>query len=130
MRRAAIPLACVALCAGAAAPVQATTPRAVTAAPALSAPPTVVTVPPGLYGPPTIEMPRGRALRLVQLDPLARHDVISRHVRRGRPLFASRRTLGFGEGDLVARVERLGPGIYPFTCSIHPFMAGRLLVKG
>jgi plastocyanin len=81
------------------------------------------------FGPPTVVVPAGASLRLVQLDPLARHDVVSRIVRKGKPIFGSKRTLGFGETELVVGVERLRPGSYPFTCSIHAFMSGMLVVR-
>ena len=31
---------------------------------------------------------------------------------------------GFGEEVAVRRAQRLGPGSYPFLCTIHPFMRG------
>jgi hypothetical protein len=89
----------------------------------------VVTLAPGAFAPPTVVVPRGRPLRLVQLDPVARHDVVSRHVRKGRPLFGRARPRAFGATVLVARVGLLRPGRYPFTCSIHPYMNGTLLVR-
>jgi hypothetical protein len=53
---------------------------------------------------------------------------VSRAARERRPLFASARTLSFGETQLVPGVEKLPSGTYPFTCSIHPFMFGQLIV--
>jgi plastocyanin len=80
------------------------------------------------FVPPEIVIPVGASLRLVQLDPLARHDVMSRTTKRGRPLFGSRRTLSFGESEVVPGVEALKAGSYPFTCSVHEFMNGTLVV--
>ena len=81
------------------------------------------------YVPYTVVVPEGGSLRLVQLDPSARHDVTSRAARRGRPLFGSKRTLSFGETELVTGVEKLRPAMYPFICSIHQQMSGTLIVR-
>jgi plastocyanin len=98
--------------------------------PAAAVPELVVTTTAGFqYAPPTVVVPAGASLRLVQLDPLARHDVVSRIVSRGRPLFGNERTLSFGETAIVAGVERLRPATYPFTCSIHSQMSGTLIVR-
>jgi hypothetical protein len=82
-----------------------------------------------LYAPYTVVVPAGSQLRLVQLDPALRHDVVSRYAIRGRPMFATDGTLAFGEIGLVAGVETLRPAFYPFTCSIHPEMFGQLVVR-
>jgi hypothetical protein len=90
----------------------------------------VVTVAPSYYAPLIVVVHRGMSLLLVQADPTQRHDVVSRAVRSDRrPLFASARSLGFGEAALVPGVESLPSGAYPFTCTIHPFMFGQLIVE-
>jgi hypothetical protein len=81
------------------------------------------------YAPPMIVVPQGASLMLLQLDPSARHDVVSRYVVRRRPMFATARTLGFGEALMVTGVEKLKPATYPFTCSIHNWMSGQLIVR-
>lgn len=88
----------------------------------------VATVAPSNYVPLYVVVREGMSLLLVQLDPLDRHDVVSRASRDRRPLFASTRSLSFGEAQLVRGVESLPPGGYPFTCSIHPFMFGQVVV--
>jgi plastocyanin len=95
----------------------------------LPAPMVVTTTAGALYAPYVVAMPAGTRLRLVQLDPTVRHDVVSRYVRKGKPLFATKRTLSFGQTALVNRVEKLRPAFYPFTCSIHPQMVGQLVVR-
>ncbi|HVM12453.1 MAG TPA: plastocyanin/azurin family copper-binding protein, partial [Actinomycetota bacterium] len=45
----------------------------------------------------------------------------------GKPWFQSK-LIGPGETDMVP-VEGLKPGVYSYTCSIHPFMGGRLEVR-
>lgn len=89
----------------------------------------VATSAPAYYVPLMVVVREGMSLLHVQLDPLQRHDIVSRAARERRPLFASTRTLSFGEAELVGGVDRLTPGAYPFTCSIHPFMFGQLIVE-
>jgi plastocyanin len=81
------------------------------------------------FAPPTIVVPQGASLEFVQLDPSARHDVVSRFAIRGRALFSTKRTAAFGETLTVAGVEKLKPATYPFTCSIHNWMSGQLIVR-
>lgn len=57
------------------------------------------------------------------------HDLISDATGpNGQPYFDSE-LIGTGESARVP-VENLAPGVYLFTCSIHPFMHGSLDVKG
>jgi len=81
------------------------------------------------YAPPTIVVPQGASLQFVQLDPSARHDVVSLYVVNRKPLFATSRTAAFGETLTVGGVEKLKPATYPFTCSIHNWMSGELIVR-
>jgi plastocyanin len=70
----------------------------------------------------------GERLTFLNLDLRAVHNVVSiKRNRRRRPLFSTP-TIGFGEEVAVRRARRLGPGSYPFYCSIHPFMRGTLRV--
>lgn len=91
--------------------------------------PVIVSTAGALYAPYTVVVPKGMSLRLIQLDPTVRHDVVSRYVIKGRPMFATKATLEFGQTQLVRGVERLRPAFYPFTCSIHPEMFGQLVVR-
>lgn len=90
----------------------------------------IASTPGSLYAPYTLVVPKGSTLRLIQLDPTVRHDVVSRYVIKGRPMFATKSTLEFGQTQLVRGVEKLRPAFYPFTCSIHPEMSGQLVVRG
>ena len=96
----------------------------------LDAGPVIASTAGALYAPYTVVVPKGMSLRLVQLDPTVRHDVVSRYVIKGRPMFATKGTLEFGQIQLVRGVEKLRPAFYPFTCSIHPEMFGQLVVRG
>lgn len=95
----------------------------------IARPVVVATIAPSYYVPLMVVAKQGMSLHLVQLDPTQRHDVVSRAARDRRPLFASRRSLEFGEAQVVPGVETLPPGAYPFTCSIHPFMFGQVIVE-
>ena len=120
MRRAVVAVCIVAL------QLLACTPRA---SAMISRPVVVATVAPSYYVPLMIVVRQGMSLQLVQLDPTQRHDVVSRAALDRRPLFASTRSLAFGETERVPGVETLPPGAYPFTCSIHPFMFGQVIVE-
>jgi len=101
------------------------------AAPTSAGPATAViaTVSTNEFAPPTIVLPAGASLTFVQLDPLARHDLVSRAAVRGRPMFATGRTLGFAETMTVSGVEKLKPATYAFVCTIHDGMFGQLIVR-
>jgi len=78
-----------------------------------------------------LNVARGTALAYVNADTTAPHTVTS--VGRdaaGRPLFDSGEPLGAGSGTLVAGVERLAVGSYPFYCKVHTSMRGVLNVVG
>lgn len=80
-----------------------------------------------LYSPRYLPLPEGAHLSFVNLDVLS-HDVVSLDTDAdGRPLFAASLQGAGGVAD-VAGVERLEPGVYPFTCSIHPWTYGELTV--
>ena len=100
-----------------------------TASAVVARPVVVTTTAPAYYVPLMVVLPQGMSLLHLQLDPVQRHDVVSRAARDRRPLFTSARTLAFGEAQLVQGVEKLPPGTYPFTCSIHPFMFGQVIVE-
>jgi plastocyanin len=95
----------------------------------ITRPVVVATIAPANYVPLMVVVRQGMSLQLVQLDPMQRHDIVSRAARERRPVFASARSLSFGETQLVPGVEKLPPGAYPFTCSIHPFMFGQVIVE-
>lgn len=89
----------------------------------------LASVPYRTYAPPEVVVVVGQSLMLVQLDPVERHDVVSADLGEdGRPLFANSRTLSFGEVEVVAGVEQLPPGRWPFICSIHAGMLGEVIV--
>ncbi len=100
-------------------------------APVSAGPETIVvaTVPGFAFAPPAVVVPQGSTLTLVQLDPIARHDLVSRAAIKGRPLFATSRSLAFGETMIVAHVEKLKPATYAFVCTLHDGMAGQLIVR-
>jgi plastocyanin len=81
------------------------------------------------FAPPTLVVPQGASLQFVQLDPSARHDVVSVFVVNRKPLFSTKTTAAFGETLTVNGVEKLKPATYPFTCSIHEWMSGQLIVR-
>jgi len=81
------------------------------------------------YAPPTLVVPQGASLEFVQLDPSARHDIVSKYVVNRKAMFSTKGTAAFGGTLVVAGVEKLKPATYPFTCSIHNWMSGQLIVR-
>ena len=116
MRR-LVPLAVAALCA--------------IGVPARAGPVTVVvaTIAGQQFAPPMVVVPQGASLQFVQLDPSAPHDLVSSYVVNRKPMFTTGRSAAFGETLMVAGVEKLKPATYPFTCSIHNWMTGQLIVR-
>lgn len=76
---------------------------------------------------PDTEVPQGTALELLNLD-VAPHNITSLVTgRNGSPLFSSD-TVSVAGQALVKGVERLRPGVYDYTCTVHPSMLGSLVV--
>lgn len=78
------------------------------------------------FVPPSLRVPRGSQPLLTVTDPEPHNVVAVARDRRG-PLFGSD-TVGLGETTPVLRVERLGPGVYQFLCTVHERMTGELVV--
>lgn len=89
----------------------------------------IATVPGFAFAPPRIVVPQGTTLTLAQIDPVARHDLVSRAIVKGKPLFGTPRSLAFGETMVVPRVEKLKPATYYFVCTLHDGMDGELIVQ-
>jgi plastocyanin len=76
---------------------------------------------------PETKVPRGTDVELLNLDP-APHNVTSlATARNGSPLFRSD-TVGAAGRTAVEGVERLAPGVYDYTCTVHPSMLGTFVV--
>jgi len=101
------------------------------AAPAHARPATLViaTTPGQEYAPPTLVVPQGTSLQYVQLDPSFQHDIVSVYYVNRKPMFSTKHTLSFGQTLAVDGVEKLKPATYPFTCSVHRWMTGELIVR-
>jgi plastocyanin len=85
---------------------------------------------PTTYLNPNVTIESGEALTFFNLDLTAPHDVTSTEVGPGaEPLFRSETVGAFTEVPVVG-AENLGPGTYPYLCSIHTFMEGTLTVTG
>ncbi len=81
----------------------------------------------GLAAPLTIV--QGTGLVVVNADGAAPHTLTAVGIGRdGRPLFDSGAPIDAGQAAVVAGVERLAPGRYPFFCRVHTQMRGVLAV--
>ena len=76
------------------------------------------------YLPPEITIRQGERLSYVNLD-IALHNVTSLATTKRGPLFTSD-TVAAGESTEVVGVHDLEPGVYDYTCTLHPFMTGSL----
>lgn len=95
--------------------------------PAQAAPPSYVVTLNSLYVPGDVTVAQGGALTLVDGEAIA-HDLTSSDYENGAPLFQSAIVAGAGAQAVVRGVESLGPGIYPFFCSLHEAMRGTVNV--
>ena len=94
-------------------------------APASATAPAYVTTVNSLYVYGDVRVVSGGTLTLVNMETIA-HDVISSDVENGLPLFQSRITAGAGDQADVVGVTNLGPGLWPFYCSLHEAMRGTI----
>lgn len=70
----------------------------------------------------------GELLEFTNLD-VTPHDVVALNEdAAGKPLFATE-TIGTGETVPVEGVEKLRPGVYDFTCTLHAEMLGTVFVE-
>jgi plastocyanin len=70
---------------------------------------------------------QGGTLRLTNVDPNASHDLRALDTTGGVPLFRSA-ILGPAQTGDVAGISSLPASVYPFYCSVHDFMNGRVTV--
>ena len=78
-------------------------------------------------GLPPLQVTEGTDLDFVNLDVSAvtnGHQIVSFKRKRGRPLIRSERVDGPGQTTVIT--SHLKPGVYPFFCSVHFGMYGRL----
>jgi plastocyanin len=70
----------------------------------------------------------GTALEYTNAD-VAPHNVIAlRNGRDGKPVFHTD-TIGAGTTVAIAGVSKLKPGVYDYTCTLHPEMLGTIFVE-
>lgn len=84
----------------------------------------------GFDGLPPLEVKRGTNVEFTNLDEATvanGHKMVSLKRRKGRPLFASALLKSPGETDLVV-TSNLKLGVYPFYCSVHAGMWGRIRI--
>ena len=80
------------------------------------------------YQPAEITLRQGEPLEFTNLD-VAPHDVTALDAGPdGLPVFASE-TVGTGVTVLVEGLDDLAPGVYDFTCTLHPSMLGTLYLE-
>jgi plastocyanin len=90
----------------------------------------VIAVKPWTYSPAPIHIPRGATLMFLNADPVSGpgHSVTDVAVRTSPRTRFSSPIVEVGKVAAVSGVENLPPGTYQFTCRVHPFMAGTLIV--
>lgn len=80
------------------------------------------------YVPGELTLVKGTKVTYTNVD-VAPHNVIAlRNGRDGKPLFGTD-TIGAGVTVPVKGVEKLEPGVYDFTCTLHPEMIGSIYVE-
>jgi plastocyanin len=89
---------------------------------------TQVVVVPWTYATSPMHVPQGEALTFLNLDPMSGEGhSITHAVQPGAERFQSPITPP-GTSSPVAGVEKLERGTYQYTCRIHAFMAGTLVI--
>jgi len=91
----------------------------------------VAVVAPWRYSPNPIEINQGDRLTLANLDTLSgagEGHSLTQAVKPGQELFHSPITPP-GTSSAVAGVDKLPKGEYRFTCRVHAFMRGTLVVR-
>ena len=99
--------------------------------PARAANAAMVTVYADHFLPATVTVDRGGTLEFFDPDPWGNGEAPGHTVTERRlpgPRFDSG-VVGLGRAGEVAGVSALAPGSYAFTCRIHPFMRGTLIVR-
>jgi plastocyanin len=82
---------------------------------------------PASFAPADLVVVAGDPLFLTNADATQLHDVTSQDSDANGPLFGSG-TVAFRGTVRVAGVESLDVGVWPFLCSVHPFMTGTIRV--
>jgi plastocyanin len=89
----------------------------------------VVAVAPFRYSPNPIEISQGDRLTFANFDTLSfEGHSLSQAVKPGQELFQSQITPP-GTASTVVGVDKLPKGEYRFTCRVHAFMNGKLVVR-
>jgi len=99
--------------------------------PAHAADTAMVTVYADHFLPATVTLAHGGTLQFFDPDPWGNGEAPGHTVTERRfpgPRFDSG-VVGLGKAAEVSGVSALAPGSYAFTCRIHPFMRGTLIVR-
>ncbi|MGH9000275.1 MAG: cupredoxin domain-containing protein [Acidimicrobiia bacterium] len=90
----------------------------------------VATVMPFTYSPDPVEITRGDSLTFYNADGASGEGHSLTHATpSGRGERFQSIIVPPGEHAAVNNVEKLAAGEYPFTCRVHPFMRGALVVE-
>lgn len=82
----------------------------------------------GFDGLEPVQIQQGTDVEFVNLDEASvsnAHEMVSQRRRKGRPMFSSGQVTRPGQTVLVV-TSNLKPGVYPFYCTVHTGMWGRL----
>ena len=71
---------------------------------------------------------KGEVLEFTNLDPAPHNLIALRNGPDGKPWFRTD-TISAGRTVPVKGIEKLPPGIYDYTCTVHPRMLGTVFVE-
>jgi len=71
---------------------------------------------------------KGEVLEFTNLDPAPHNLIALRNGPDGKPWFRTD-TISAGRTVPVKGIEKLPPGVYDYTCTVHPKMLGTVFVE-
>lgn len=80
------------------------------------------------FFPSEVTLAKGEPLEFTNLEPVPHNLIALRLGRDGKPVFRTD-TIGAGTTVVVEGLAKLAPGVYDFTCTLHPRMLGTVYLE-
>lgn len=80
------------------------------------------------FVPAEVTLTKGEALEYTNLEPTLHNLIALRLGKDGKPVFRTD-TIGAATTVVVEGLDKLDPGVYDFTCTLHPRMFGTIYLE-